>query len=230
MLLVSQLMTEEFSTDALIVNCSHNCIYLHEQRIVLQPKVIELLILLCAANGETLSKQSLTEQLWPDTVVGPDSLANCMARLRKALQEDAKTPHYIETVHRKGYRWCKPVSLSTGVQHNNSLWYKSKYSLMCVAAISLVISWLAYDANSKSPLPPFPYTDMAIKKLDNGGYEVNVGIEGELTQGKKAAMLEEIKRITGEQNSGMEFTVDPMLKDCEEQNKGQTKQQMCKQK
>ena len=35
-----------------------------------------------------------------------------------------------------------------------------------------------------------------------------VGIEGKLTKEKELAMLEEIKRITGEETSGMVFTVD----------------------
>ena len=46
----------------------------------------------------------------PDTVVGPDSLANTMTKLRKVLQDDPKAPEYIKTVQRKGYIWLPQVT------------------------------------------------------------------------------------------------------------------------
>lgn len=60
----------------------------------------------------------------------------------------------------------------------------------------------------------FPFPDLSIQKLEEGGYEIQVGIEGELTEEKKAAMLEELKRITGEEDSDMEFTVDDVEPTC----------------
>jgi hypothetical protein len=41
-----------------------------------------------------------------------------------------------------------------------------------------------------------------------------VGIEGELTEEKESAMFAELKRITGEENSDIEFTVDEIVPAC----------------
>ena len=77
-LTISQLMQSPFKTGSLIVNFSQNLVSLAGEDLILQPKVLELLIILCAANGKTVSKQELIDTLWADTVVGPDSLANTM--------------------------------------------------------------------------------------------------------------------------------------------------------
>jgi hypothetical protein len=68
-----------------------------------------------------------------------------------------------------------------------------------------------------------PFPDLHIERLDEVGYEIQVGIEGELTEDKKAAMLKEIKRITGEEHSDMIFTVDPIQPNCKQEELNDTK-------
>jgi DNA-binding winged helix-turn-helix (wHTH) protein len=99
---VAQLMQSPFKTGSLIVDFSQNLVSLDGEDLILQPKVLELLIILCAANGKTLSKQELVDTLWADTVVGPDSLANTMTRLRKILKDDPKTRYLLKPFSVKG--------------------------------------------------------------------------------------------------------------------------------
>lgn len=206
-LTISQLMQAPFVTGSLIVNFSQNKVTLNNDELVLQPKVLELLVILCAANGETLSKQILIKMLWPDTIVGPDSLANTMTRLRKTLNDDAKNPIFIKTVQRKGYLWLPEV-----------LKIKRDKKFLCLKNLVLAISVFTGAAllfMLESPKPEsFPFPDLSIQKLNGGGYEIQVGIEGELTKEKEAAMLAELKRITGEENSSMEFTIDEINPEC----------------
>lgn len=216
-LTISKMMKTQFKTADVIVNVSQNNILRGGKTYNLQPKVLELLVLLCSAKAETLSKQELISALWPDTVVGPDSLANSMARLRKALGDDAREPKYIQTVQRKGYRWLQPVNL---LQKKSS--FQSKYILVgilfTVVIGGLTIMFLPSFVEQKES-EEFLFPDLSIKKLPDGGYEIQAGIEGKLTKEKKAAMLKEIKRITGEENSGMEFTIDPIAPTCDHTKK-----------
>jgi DNA-binding winged helix-turn-helix (wHTH) protein len=200
----TQLMETPFETGGVLVNFNQNMLSRNNNEIVLQPKVFELLILLCAAQGKTLSKQSLVTALWPDTIVGPDSLANAMARLRKALSDDAKNPKYIQTVQRKGYRWLQPIQLL-----ENPRIHSFKRSTIAVILTSIIFITAFWQLTKEEAPKVFPFPDLSITKLADGGYEVQVGIEGKLTEEKKAAMLKEIKRITGEEYSGMAFTLDP---------------------
>ena len=51
------------------------------------------------------SKDELVQAVWPDTAVSDGVLTVCPAEPRKALGDTPQTPHYIETVSRRGYRW-----------------------------------------------------------------------------------------------------------------------------
>lgn len=203
----AQLVQVPFATGSLIVNFSQNQVTLNGEELVLQPKVLELLVILCAANGKTLSKQELIDALWPDTIVGPDSLANTMTRLRKILNDDAKNPLFIKTVQRKGYLWLPSV---VHIKEPKKL-INIKY--LVIAASVFIVASLLFFVTKPEP-KKFPFPDLSIQKLDDGGYEIQVGIEGELTEEKKAAMLAELKRITGEEDSDMEFTVDEIDPNC----------------
>jgi tetratricopeptide (TPR) repeat protein len=59
-----------------------------------------------------LSKQELIEAVWPDTIVTEASLNQAIRELRKILGDDAKSPNFIETVHRRGFRFIAESAAS----------------------------------------------------------------------------------------------------------------------
>jgi DNA-binding winged helix-turn-helix (wHTH) protein/Flp pilus assembly protein TadD len=71
----------------------------------LEPKVMELLLLLAAEPGRVWSRDDIMQRLWPGLVVGEDTLARVVFKLRKSLGDAAKAPLYIETIPKRGYRW-----------------------------------------------------------------------------------------------------------------------------
>ena len=73
------------------------------QEIRLTPKASAVLKLLGNRAGEPVSKEDLFASVWSDTVVSDDALTSCIQELRRALDDDAKQPRYIETRHRRGY-------------------------------------------------------------------------------------------------------------------------------
>ncbi|GHA86293.1 hypothetical protein GCM10007067_25430 [Lysobacter bugurensis] len=76
----------------------------------LEPKVADLLFLLAASPGEAVSRERIMEALWPGQVVGDDSLARAVFKLRQALGDEAKAPRYIETLSKRGYRLIADVT------------------------------------------------------------------------------------------------------------------------
>lgn len=75
----------------------------------LEPKVMELLFVLVSRPNGVFSREELHRELWPDTVVGDDSLARLVFKLRKALGDDeAKAPRFLETLPKRGYRLSLP--------------------------------------------------------------------------------------------------------------------------
>ncbi len=77
--------------------------------IPLEPKVIDLLQYLIEHRDRLVTGQELHKHLWPDTAVGPSSLRRALNLLRDALEDDARKPRWIATVHRRGYRFIGEV-------------------------------------------------------------------------------------------------------------------------
>ena len=79
------------------------------QAVRLTGKAFAVLRHLAHRPSRLVSKNELFRAVWPDTVVSETTLTSCIKELRKALQDDAKAPRYIETVHRRGYRFIGKV-------------------------------------------------------------------------------------------------------------------------
>lgn len=70
----------------------------------LEPKVMDLLLVLAQHPGEVVWREQLMERLWPGVIVGEDTLARTVSKLRRALGDDVRTPRYVETIAKRGYR------------------------------------------------------------------------------------------------------------------------------
>ena len=80
------------------------------QEIRLTPKASQVLKLLVTNAGEPVSREALFASVWSDAAVSDDALTTCIQELRKAFADDAKQPRFIETRHRRGYRFVPDLS------------------------------------------------------------------------------------------------------------------------
>jgi DNA-binding winged helix-turn-helix (wHTH) protein/tetratricopeptide (TPR) repeat protein len=76
----------------------------------LPPKCFDLLLLLVGSAGRLLEKDTIIESLWPNTFVEEANISNLIGALRKALGDTTRTPQYIQTVSKRGYRFIARVS------------------------------------------------------------------------------------------------------------------------
>src|SRR5260221_8562686 len=77
--------------------------------IALPPRVLGVLEVLIDRPGEVVGRQDLLNGVWKDAFVTDTSLAEAISFLRQALGDDAQAPRYIQTVHRRGYRFLCPL-------------------------------------------------------------------------------------------------------------------------
>jgi eukaryotic-like serine/threonine-protein kinase len=81
----------------------------------LQEQPLRVLAMLTERPGEVITREQLQEQIWGNTFVDFDqSLNKAVNRVREALNDDASTPQYVETVPRRGYRFIAPVAAVPG--------------------------------------------------------------------------------------------------------------------
>ena len=73
--------------------------------IELRPKTWKLMRFLAENPGRLLTKDELLDEVWADVAVTPASLNQAIRELRQALGDDAREPRYIQTVHRRGFRF-----------------------------------------------------------------------------------------------------------------------------
>ncbi len=75
----------------------------------LTPKAFAVLQHLTTRAGRLVSKRDLLDAVWPGVFVGDAVLKVSIREIRRALGDDPHTPQFIETAHRRGYRFIAPV-------------------------------------------------------------------------------------------------------------------------
>src|SRR5262245_6738213 len=83
-----------------------------ERRLKLTPKAFAVLCHLIEQPGRLVTKEDLLATIWPDSVVTDASLTTCIREIRRALDDDPAAPVYIQTVHRRGYRYTGSINRS----------------------------------------------------------------------------------------------------------------------
>jgi predicted ATPase/DNA-binding winged helix-turn-helix (wHTH) protein len=88
-----------------------------QDRVVpLPPKPTAVLWWLASRAGQLVTRAELLEAVWPDTAVTEAVLTGSIRALRETLGDEPTRPRYIETVHRRGYRFVVRVEADAGEQ------------------------------------------------------------------------------------------------------------------
>lgn len=82
----------------------------------LPPKATSVLWGLASRAGQLVTKQALLELGWPGIAVGEAVLTVSIRALRQILGDDPGQPRFIETVHRRGYRFVARVETNADEQ------------------------------------------------------------------------------------------------------------------
>ena len=83
----------------------NECLWRDKERITLRPKADAVLSHLLSHPGVLVTKKQLLQVVWPDTLVNDAVLKDCIRHLREVLGDPAKDSQFIQTVHRRGYRF-----------------------------------------------------------------------------------------------------------------------------
>jgi DNA-binding winged helix-turn-helix (wHTH) protein/tetratricopeptide (TPR) repeat protein len=96
------------------------CLSRHGQRIPLEPKSLNVLLILVAGQGKLFKKDAILEAVWKKTFVEETTLTRAVALLRKQLGDDPRNPRFIETVPTLGYRFIAPVTIPPQMERNGA--------------------------------------------------------------------------------------------------------------
>src|SRR6185436_3723621 len=91
-------------------------VWKHDERILLEPKAVDVLRYLVANRDRLVTKDELLDAIWKDTFVTPNALTRAVAQLRKGLGDDVDHPKLIETIAKHGYRFVAAVTVASNGQ------------------------------------------------------------------------------------------------------------------
>jgi len=106
----NRIIFDPFSLDR-----ANECLWRGSQVIKLRPKAFAVLNQLVGRSGQLVTKEELLNSVWPETFVGDAVLKVTIRQLRAALDDDPKSPRFIETAHRRGYRFIGELAESRQV-------------------------------------------------------------------------------------------------------------------
>ena len=70
----------------------------------LEPKTMDVLVLLLSHAGDVVTSQQLLDVVWADRIVEESAVHQRISQIRSALGDDSREPTYIANIPRRGYR------------------------------------------------------------------------------------------------------------------------------
>src|SRR5690606_2492686 len=101
---VEPMAPSEYVLDGPLIQPKLNRIQHGGETIQVDPKVMDVLMVLVERAGEPVTREELFDAVCADTIVTDATLTRGMGELRKIFEDDARNPRVIETSPRVGYR------------------------------------------------------------------------------------------------------------------------------
>src|SRR3990167_7314832 len=135
------------------------------QRISLESKTAEVLSYFCQHPDRIISRDELIEQVWQGQFVTDNAVTRVIAKLRKDLNDEAKSSRFIVTYPKKGYRFIASVQLvdqsapqTTQIEPAIKTVTKPRFmstfialSLLFIVLIAIIVSLYLWFRPSEAP-------------------------------------------------------------------------------
>jgi DNA-binding winged helix-turn-helix (wHTH) protein/predicted ATPase len=97
---------------AFCLDLGAECLRKGSRAIKLRPKAFAVLEYLATRPGQLVTKDELLHAVWPATFVGEAVLKVAVRQIREALDDDSGAPRFVETAHRRGYRFIGEIAMN----------------------------------------------------------------------------------------------------------------------
>lgn len=146
-------MNKPFKLNEFEVDPSRCSIKSLESEQVLEPKVMDVLVFLANNAGNVISQEEIFSNVWPNSIFNPSSIQRSIALIRKAFNENAKSPKILKTHAKRGYcleATIEPISNSQPSLAFHLLGWKGITTLLFLIFVSyLLIDELAIEEKSE---------------------------------------------------------------------------------
>ena len=109
----------DFDAGTLLVSPSRRIVRGPQGEIHLEPRIMQVFLLLLDARGRVVTRNEIFDQCWGGAMVGDDSVNRAIAGVRRIASEVAPGAFEIETIPRTGYRMVGDVTRMDEVDEGN---------------------------------------------------------------------------------------------------------------
>ncbi len=123
----------------------------------LDPKVMDVLVVLAQHAGQVVLREELLARLWPNVVVTDEVLSRCIYELRRQLSQAGGNERYkemIETVPKRGYRLTGDITPYSPRQGARPRWLLPAVAV--ASGVAILVAILVSQRIGKSPEEPKP--------------------------------------------------------------------------
>ncbi len=120
----------------------------------LEPKAMQVLVLLATRPGVVVSRAELLDRIWGGAFVGDDAVSAAIIKLRRAFDDSARSPRVIETVHKSGYRLIAPVAVSQTAEPQPGAEQVGERTLSTVKVVTLLRCDFRIESPESSSMSP----------------------------------------------------------------------------
>jgi len=173
----------------------------------LEAKAMQVLVYLVKHAGEVVGRADLERHVWPGLVVTEDSLTNAIAKLRRALHDDARHPRLIETVPKIGYRLMAPLNAIDSVREEagdagampsrparrSRKWVAGLFSLLLLPVLAGVVVMLERSGRLAG-VPGAQKPTVAILPFENLGMSVE---HDYFANGMTSDLITDLSKVSG---------------------------------
>ncbi len=122
-----------------------------EDRRKLEHRAARTLELLCASRGAVVTREAILDSVWQGRAVSANSVAIVIGDLREALEDDARSPRFIETVAKRGYRLREGAAEPAGKAKRPRWWIPVAAAVLALAGLGI---WTSLPATARLAVPP----------------------------------------------------------------------------
>lgn len=156
----------------------------HGTPVKLQPQPATVLAMLVARAGEVVTREELRRALWPEGMhVDFDrSLNFAVAQVRAALGDESASPHFIETLPKRGYRFIQatfPAATTAPVPERPARPWPARgiaFAVVTLLAVAVVAAIAAMSGDDRVRVAVFPFDN---ETADSAYQDIAGGIADE---------------------------------------------------
>lgn len=93
------------------VDASQACLKKNGEETYVRQQSFHVLLYLLARRNQLVGKEELISEFWHDTAVTDNAVVQCITDIRRAIGDDSRSPRFIKTIPKVGYRFIAEVEV-----------------------------------------------------------------------------------------------------------------------